>query len=208
MHLFKAAKAFRHAKFYNLRTGYCRIMLSFSVTQFIVNSVNNFFFFFAFITVLLNLFVSNKLHDCTKRKINLQLIDIKWQFPLLFVQYFFPQTRWCIRNFCKKRLCRSSKEAFWQNFSLTLSLSLYCPLFRKGCGGQQLEIKPPHFTVFHQLYHLAWVEVPSDSNQDHPCNWLMISMASTEIVLVCGLKVRVGCQNRLWVNSDADETLA
>ena len=33
-------------------------------------------------------------------------------------------------------------------------------------------------------------------------------MASVEIALVCGLKVRVGCQNRLYVNSDADETLA
>ena len=33
-------------------------------------------------------------------------------------------------------------------------------------------------------------------------------MASAEIALVCGLKVWVGCQNMLCVNSDADETLA
>ena len=33
-------------------------------------------------------------------------------------------------------------------------------------------------------------------------------MASVEIALMCGLKVQVGCQDRLWVNSDADETLA
>ena len=33
-------------------------------------------------------------------------------------------------------------------------------------------------------------------------------MASEEIALVCGLKVRVGCQDRQCVNSDADETLA
>ena len=33
-------------------------------------------------------------------------------------------------------------------------------------------------------------------------------MASSEIVLVCGLKARVGCQDRLCGNSDADETLA
>ena len=33
-------------------------------------------------------------------------------------------------------------------------------------------------------------------------------MASAEIALVCGLKVRVGCQDRLCVNSDAAETLA
>ena len=33
-------------------------------------------------------------------------------------------------------------------------------------------------------------------------------MASAEIALVCGLKVWVGCQDRLCVNSDADETLA
>ena len=31
-------------------------------------------------------------------------------------------------------------------------------------------------------------------------------MASTEIALLCGLKVRVGCQDRVRVNTDADET--
>ena len=33
-------------------------------------------------------------------------------------------------------------------------------------------------------------------------------MASVEIALVFGLKVRVGREDRLCVNSDADETLA
>ena len=33
-------------------------------------------------------------------------------------------------------------------------------------------------------------------------------MASAEIALVCGLKVRVGCQDRLCVNLDADEIVA
>ena len=33
-------------------------------------------------------------------------------------------------------------------------------------------------------------------------------MASAEIVLLSGLKVRVGCQDRLSMNSDAYETLA
>ena len=32
-------------------------------------------------------------------------------------------------------------------------------------------------------------------------------MASAEIALVCGLKVWVGCEDRLCVNSDADEKL-
>ena len=32
-------------------------------------------------------------------------------------------------------------------------------------------------------------------------------MASVEIALVYGLRVRVGCQDRLCLNSDADETL-
>ena len=32
-------------------------------------------------------------------------------------------------------------------------------------------------------------------------------MARAEIALVCGLKVRVGCQDKLCVNSGADETL-
>ena len=34
------------------------------------------------------------------------------------------------------------------------------------------------------------------------------TMASAEAAFVCGLKVRVGCQDRLCMNSDADETLA
>ena len=33
-------------------------------------------------------------------------------------------------------------------------------------------------------------------------------MASAEIALVCSLKVRVGCQDKLCVNSDAGVTLA
>ena len=33
-------------------------------------------------------------------------------------------------------------------------------------------------------------------------------MASAEIACMCGLKVRVGCQDGLRVNSEADETLA
>ena len=33
-------------------------------------------------------------------------------------------------------------------------------------------------------------------------------MASADIALVCGLNYQVGCQDRLRVNSDADETLA
>ena len=33
-------------------------------------------------------------------------------------------------------------------------------------------------------------------------------MASAKITVVCGLKVGVGCQDRLCMNSDADETLA
>ena len=32
-------------------------------------------------------------------------------------------------------------------------------------------------------------------------------MASAEIAPVCGLKVRVGCQDKLRVNLDADKTL-
>ena len=33
-------------------------------------------------------------------------------------------------------------------------------------------------------------------------------MASADIALVCGLNFQVGCQDRLCVNSDADEALA
>ena len=33
-------------------------------------------------------------------------------------------------------------------------------------------------------------------------------MTSAEIALMCNLKVRVGWQDRLCVNSDADKTLA
>ena len=33
------------------------------------------------------------------------------------------------------------------------------------------------------------------------------TIASEEIVAVCGLKIRIGCQDGLCMNSDADETL-
>ena len=33
-------------------------------------------------------------------------------------------------------------------------------------------------------------------------------MANADIALVCGLNFEVGCQDRLRVNSNADETLA
>ena len=33
-------------------------------------------------------------------------------------------------------------------------------------------------------------------------------MASAEIAIVCGLKLRVSNQDRLYMNSDADETQA
>ena len=35
-----------------------------------------------------------------------------------------------------------------------------------------------------------------------------VTMARAKIAVVCGLKVRVVCQDRLCMNSDADETLA
>ena len=34
------------------------------------------------------------------------------------------------------------------------------------------------------------------------------TMASADTALVCGMKIQVGCQDRLCVNSDADEALA
>ena len=33
-------------------------------------------------------------------------------------------------------------------------------------------------------------------------------MASADTALVCGLKFQMGCQDRIRVNSDADEALA
>ena len=44
----------------------------------------------------------------------------------------------------------------------------------------------------------------SDFNQSN----LIKEMAGAEIALVCGSKFRVVCQDRLCMNSDADETLA
>ena len=37
---------------------------------------------------------------------------------------------------------------------------------------------------------------------------IMSTMASADVAILCGLKARVGCQDRLRVNSDADKTLA
>ena len=33
-------------------------------------------------------------------------------------------------------------------------------------------------------------------------------MASAEIAFVCGLKIRLGCKDKLYVNSDPDQALA
>ena len=39
------------------------------------------------------------------------------------------------------------------------SPSLHWPLFcHKGCRAAQSEIKPPHITMFNQLYYFAWVK--------------------------------------------------
>ena len=34
--------------------------------------------------------------------------------------------------------------------------SFFIPRFSVRVAGQQLEIKSPHFTVFHRVYHFAW----------------------------------------------------
>ena len=54
------------------------------------------------------------------------------------------------------------KDAFfmllkWHRIRGINSLFLYLlDVFPWGLQGQQLEIKPPHFTVFHHLNHFAW----------------------------------------------------
>ena len=69
------------------------------------------------------------------------------------------------------------------------------------------------------VMRVSLVECQCDTGRESsfwwPCCQTLISviweegtMASAEMALVCGLKVRVGCQDRLCVNSDADETLA
>ena len=42
------------------------------------------------------------------------------------------------------------------HFSSTLLLVSSLPAFPWGLRWQQLEIKPPHFTVFHRIHHFAW----------------------------------------------------
>ena len=49
-----------------------------------------------------------------------------------------------------------------KHFQILLLSSL--PAFPWGLRGQQIEIEPPHLTVFHHLHHFAWVNsqaVPS-----------------------------------------------
>ena len=38
------------------------------------------------------------------------------------------------------------------------SSSFFIALFSVRLRGQQLEIMPPHFTVFHHIYHFVWVK--------------------------------------------------
>ena len=53
------------------------------------------------------------------------------------------------------------KTRFGENFRLRGSIGLLLfslPAFSWGLRGQQLEIKPPHFTVFHHIHHFARVK--------------------------------------------------
>ena len=53
---------------------------------------------------------------------------------------------------------------YMRRISLICLLLSSLPAFPWGLRGQQLEIEPPHFTVFHHLHHFAWVKsqaVPS-----------------------------------------------
>ena len=58
-------------------------------------------------------------------------------------------------------------------------------------------------------YSLSWQSTRTFKPQTKAISALGIvlfsQMASAEIALVCGLKVRVDCQDRLCVNIDADE---
>ena len=54
------------------------------------------------------------------------------------------------------------------------------------------------------LDHARFCQLKTRSGPDY-CEG---TMASADIALVCGLNFQVGCQDRLRVNSDADEALA
>ena len=64
-----------------------------------------------------------------------------------------------MKNLCKfnfnrtnSRKANKTTENFKENFLSSL------PYFLRGLRGQQLEIKLPHFTVFHHYHHFAWAK--------------------------------------------------
>ena len=54
------------------------------------------------------------------------------------------------------------------------------PAFPLGLRGQQLEIKPPHFTVFHHIHRFAWVR-----SQEIPSKILLNSIENLHTELSC-----------------------
>ena len=67
-------------------------------------------------------------------------------------------------------------------------ISFVIPTFPQDLRGQQLEIKPPHYKVFHLLHYLALVKseaIPSkilnvigQTSLDHPTDFLPFALAS------------------------------
>ena len=75
-------------------------------------------------------------------------------------------------------------------------------VFKSNQSGVESDRCSVNYFFFHRC------EVALTSHICFPIRLVFHQMASVEIAIVCGLKVRVGCQDRLCVNSDADETLA
>ena len=65
--------------------------------------------------------------------------------------------------------CNFTKFCIWLATKSSSSFLLLAFLWE--LRGHQLEIKPPHFMVFHHIHHFAWVKVPNDSIQDLQCSW-------------------------------------
>ena len=64
------------------------------------------------------------------------------------------------------------------------------------------DLKHKVFFFFHGY------EVALTSHICFPIRLVFHQHLNSHVAYLCGLKVRVGCQDRLRVNSDADETLA
>ena len=89
---------------------------------------------------------------------------------------------------CSKKDTANTSNQHFISVKLLHCINFVIPTFPQDLRGQQLEIKPPHFIIFHLLHYLALVKskailskflnVIGQSSLGHPTDFLPFALAS------------------------------